>query len=98
MARMDEKPDDLPMSLSTKFKVSLREAQQFLNTDLRDLFKKEGRLIDDEFLAELRAILIRTDMGPLTAGMIVDELHRQCRGRKVCQNDILAIIKTKLLT
>ncbi|MEX2139471.1 MAG: signal recognition particle receptor subunit alpha [Pirellulales bacterium] len=88
--------NDQPKSLIAKFKEGLRKTQQFLNTDIRDLFKKEGRLVDDEFLAELRAILIRTDMGPSAAGEIIDEIHKQFRARVVHLDDILAVIKVKL--
>jgi fused signal recognition particle receptor len=88
--------DDRPKSLFAKFKDGLRKTQQFLNTDIRDLFKKEGRLVDDDFLGELRAILIRTDMGPSPAGAIVDEVHKQFRARVVHLDEILGVIKAKL--
>ncbi|HJS08422.1 MAG TPA: signal recognition particle-docking protein FtsY [Pirellulales bacterium] len=88
--------DDQPKSLFAKFKDGLRKTHQLLNTDIRDLFKKEGRLVDDDFLAELRAILIRTDMGPSNAATIVDEIHHQFRARMVHLDDVLAVIKTKL--
>lgn len=83
-------------SLSASFKRHLRKTQQFLNTDIRDLFKKEGRLVNDDFLAELRAMLIRTKMGPSSAAAIVDEIHRQFRNRVVHLDDILPVIKAKL--
>jgi fused signal recognition particle receptor len=87
--------DEQSKSLFAKFKEGLRKTQQILNTDIRDLFKKEGQLLDDDFLAELRAILIRTDMGPSAAGEIVDEIHKQFRARVVHLDDILAVIKAK---
>jgi fused signal recognition particle receptor len=85
-----------PKSLFSKFKDGLRKTGQFLNTDIRDLFKREGRLVDDDFLRELRAILVRTDMGPSAAGEIVDEVHKQFRARVVHLDEILAVIKSKL--
>jgi fused signal recognition particle receptor len=88
--------DARPKSLFAKFKDGLRKTQQFLNTDIRDLFKKEGRLVDDDFLGELRAIMIRTDMGPSAAGAIIEEIHKQFRARIVHLDDILAVIKAKL--
>jgi fused signal recognition particle receptor len=90
------RPEDQPKSLFAKFKEGLRKTHQLLNTDIRDLFKKEGRLVDDDFLGDLRAILIRTDMGPSNAGQIVDEVHKQFRARVVHLDDILAVIKGKL--
>jgi fused signal recognition particle receptor len=94
MTRINEKPNSQPKGLFAKFKEGLREAQRFLNTDVRDLFKNEGRLVDDNFLAELRAILIRTGMGPAAAATIVDEIERQFRARVVRVGNILAVIKS----
>lgn len=85
-----------PRNLFAKFKEGLRKTSQFLNTDIRDLFKKEGRLVDDAFLDELRAILIRTDMGPSAAQQTVDEIHKQFRARVVHMDDVLAVVKAKL--
>ena len=42
---------------------ALKKTHDVLNTDIRDLFKREGRLVDEEFLRELFAILVKTDMG-----------------------------------
>ena len=86
--------DDQPKSLFAKFKDGLRKTNQFLNTDIRDLFKKEGQLVED-LLGDLRAILIRTDMGPSAAGAIIDEVHKQFRARVMHLDDILAVIKAK---
>ena len=47
------------MGLFGLIKRGLEKTKQILNTDIRDLFKKEGRLVDDEFLEELFASLIR---------------------------------------
>ena len=33
-----------------KMRGALAKTRQALNTDIRDLFKSEGRLVDDEFL------------------------------------------------
>jgi fused signal recognition particle receptor len=92
----DDRDEAKSGGLFAKFRAGLRKTQQFLNTDIRDLFRKEGRLVDDDFLSELRAILIRTDMGPSAAGQIVDEIHKQFRARVVQMDEILAVIKTKL--
>ena len=35
------------MGLFDKFKQGLKKTAQLLKTDVRDLFKKEGRLVDD---------------------------------------------------
>jgi fused signal recognition particle receptor len=67
-----------------------------LNTDVRDLFKKQGRLVDDAFLKELLAVLIGTDMGTESAQSIVDEVGARFRARVVEMDDLLASVKAKL--
>lgn len=77
-------------------KQGLQKTAQVLNTDVRDLFKKEGRLVDDQFLNELYAILIRTDMGAGPAGEIRDQVAVDFRARVVFMDDVLATIKKKV--
>ena len=60
--------------LRAKFKRTLK-------TDIRDLFKNEGRLVDEELLGELFARLIRTDMGIGPAEEIREDIGRRFRGR-----------------
>jgi fused signal recognition particle receptor len=79
-----------------RIKQGLKKTTQLLQTDVRDLFKSEGRLVDETFLEELRSILIRTDMGPQAAGQIVDEIATQFRARVIHTKDALAVIKDKL--
>jgi fused signal recognition particle receptor len=57
-----------------KLKQGLTKTGQLLKTDVRDLFKAEGRLIDEGFLDEMRAILFKTDMGFDAVEQIVDEV------------------------
>ncbi len=83
-------------SLFSRLRQGLQRTTQFLNTDIRDLFKAEGRLIDDDFLAELRTILLKTDMGPQAADEAVAEIQTQFRARVVHLKDILDVIKAKL--
>jgi fused signal recognition particle receptor len=79
-----------------RFKQGLQKTAQLLNTDIRDLFKHEGRLVDDEFLAELFAIFIRTDMGAGPAATIRDQVKTDFRGRVVQKHEVLETIKAKL--
>ena len=51
------------MGFFDKLKEGLKKTTQILNTDIRDLFKSQGRLIDEKFLDELFTALIKTDMG-----------------------------------
>lgn len=77
-------------------KQGLKKTAQVLNTDIRDLFKKEGRLVDDAFLAELFAILVRTDMGAGPAGEIRDQVATDFRARVVHMEEVLDSIKKKV--
>ena len=84
------------MGLFDKIKQGLKKTVQILNTDVRDLFKSEGRLVDDVFLDELLEKLIKTDMGVQAATEVVEQVRKDFRGRVVQMEDVLATIKTKL--
>jgi fused signal recognition particle receptor len=84
------------MGLFDKFKRGLSKTAKLLKTDVRDLFKSEGRLIDDAFLDEMRAILFKTDMGYDSVEQIVAEVAKNFRGRVVTLDDVVATWKTKL--
>jgi len=84
------------MGLFDKLKQGLKKTSQLLNTDVRDLFKSQGRLIDEAFLEELSAILIRTDMGVTATQAIVDEVATKFRARVMHMDDVLATVKVKL--
>ncbi|MEQ8790790.1 MAG: signal recognition particle-docking protein FtsY [Pirellulaceae bacterium] len=77
----------------SRLRQGLRRTADLLNTDIRDLFRKEGRLVDDEFLSELFAILVRTDMGAGPAGEIRDRVKADFRGRVVTMDEVLAVVK-----
>ena len=80
----------------SRFRQGLKKTTQLLNTDIRDLFKREGQLLDDEFLDRLFAILIRTDMGAGPAGKIRDEISTKYRGRVVHMQDLLEDIQIQI--
>ncbi len=84
------------MGLFDKIKQGLKKTLATLNTDVRDLFKTEGRLVDDAFLEDLLEVLIKTDMGVQSAEAIVEEVRTQFRGRVVQMQDVLATVKVKL--
>jgi signal recognition particle GTPase len=71
------------MGFLDRLKAGLAKTAKVLSTDVRDLFKREGRLVDDEFLAELRAALVKTDMGPSAAEAIVADVGTRLRARVV---------------
>lgn len=84
---------DKPRGLFSGLRNALRKTVQVLNTDIRDLVGKEGRLVDDEFLDELFAQLVKTDMGAGPASRIRDDLGRQFRARKVFMKDLVESAK-----
>jgi fused signal recognition particle receptor len=84
------------MGFFDKFRQGLKKTVQLLNTDIRDLLKREGRLVDEEFLAELYAVLIKTDMGVQAAKAIVENIRTTFRGRVVFLEDVINASKPKL--
>ena len=84
------------MGLLDKFKQGLKKTTNLLKTDIRDIFKSEGRLVDDDFLDELFATLIKTDMGVQAGDETVDEVRTAYRGRVAEMSDVLETVKNKL--
>ena len=84
------------MGLFEKLKQGLKKTAQFLNTDIRDLFKAEGQLVDDKFADQLFETLIKTDMGVEAAQEIADEIRTTFRARVVKMDEILEQIKAQL--
>lgn len=82
--------------LFDRFRAGLKKTVQVLNTDVRDLFKQEGRLVDESFLADLRRALVRTDMGPAAAEAIVKDVHARQRARVVDPEMVLDSIRSQL--
>src|SRR5687768_3970208 len=72
-----------------RLRGAMRKTTDFLNTDIRDLFKSEGRLVDEKFLDDLFSILVRTDMGVQAAKEIRDRVGSDFRARLVHMPDIL---------
>ncbi len=79
-------------SLLARMRAGLEKTRTVLNTDVRDLFKSEGRLVDDTLLEELFARLIRTDMGVEPATEICDRVGRDYRARVVKFDELLQTI------
>ncbi len=84
------------MGLLNRFMQGLQKTNRLLKTDIRDLFKQQGRLVDDQFLAELFAILVKTDMGVGPATEVREEVQRTYRGRVVQMSEVLATIREKI--
>jgi len=74
----------------------LAKANLALNTDIRDLWKSQGELVDDEFLKKLFAVLIKSDMGGDMARQIRDRIGKDYRARKVEFKEVLGIIAQEI--
>jgi fused signal recognition particle receptor len=83
--------------LLDRLKAGLASTARVLGTDVRDLLKREGRLVDEPFLEELRAALVRTDMGPAAAEAIVADVRERLRARVVEPAVVLDSIRRQLL-
>ena len=93
----DGSADTKPQGIFGRFRQGLQKTTQILNTDIRDLFKQEGQLVDEEFLNQVFATLVRTDMGAGPANEIKAELQKEFRGRVVQLPELLSQVKSKLL-
>ena len=83
-------------NLWQRVRSGLKKTRDVLRTDIRDLFKAEGQLVDDEFLSRLFAILVKTDMGGVPAGQIRDRIAQQYNGRIIEFADVLETIRSEL--
>ena len=86
-----------PRGFLDRLRAGLAKTARVLNTDVRDLLKREGRLVDEAFLEELRAALVKTDMGPGAAEAIVVDVRERLRARVVDPAVVLDSIRTQLL-
>ena len=77
-------------------KSALTKTSRALNTDIRDLLKAQGELVDEEFLKRLFALLVKTDMGGDMARQIRDRIGKDFRARKVHFDEMLAIISEEI--
>ncbi len=84
------------MGVFEKLKQGLTKTKQLLNTDIRDLFKAEGRLVDDSFHNDLFEMLIKTDMGVEASQEIADEICAAYHARVIEMREAIQQIKEKL--
>ena len=84
------------MGLFDQFKQGLQKTTRLLKTDVRDLFKSEGRLVDEDLLEELLEALVTTDMGLKPAQVIIEKIGTEFRGRVVSWEDVLSTVKAQL--
>ncbi len=86
------------MGLFDKLKQGLKKTTQLLNTDVRDLFKAEGRLVDDSYRNDVFEWIVKIDMGVDAAQDIADQIATEFRARVVQKDEILGNIKSQLKT
>ncbi|ASV74299.1 Signal recognition particle receptor protein FtsY (alpha subunit) [Thermogutta terrifontis] len=84
------------MGLLDRIKQGLKKTAQILQTDIRDLFKTRGRLVDQAFLDELFEVLVRTDMGVQAAQQLVDQIAQKYRNRVIEWSEAIEEIKKGL--
>jgi fused signal recognition particle receptor len=84
------------MGFFSKIQQGLKKTTQLLKTDIRDLFKTRGRLVDEAFLGELFEMLVKTDMGVEAADEIVAEIREGFQSRVAEMSEIVERIKVKL--
>ena len=82
--------------LWSRFRQGLKRTRAILNTDIRDLLKRGGNLVDDAFIEQLFAVLVKTDMGGGPAGSICERVKEDFRGRVVQLEEILQLLRTEI--
>jgi len=92
-AEVKQQEPEKPKGIFGRIKSGLKKTVQVLNTDIRDLVGKEGRLVDDAFLDEVFAMLVKTDMGNAAAAQIRDAVGKKFRARVVMKEDLVATAK-----
>jgi len=83
------------MGLFDKLKKGLAKTKELMFTDVRDLLRS-GRLVNEQFLDELEAKLIRTDMGVKASLGIVDDVRERYSNRVVEPDALIGTLKTDL--
>jgi fused signal recognition particle receptor len=86
------------MGLFDKFKQGWRKTAQLLHTDIRDIFKGGGRLVDESFVQDFFERLVKTDMGVDAAQEFVDKIAIEYKARVVEENEVLDLLKQELKT
>jgi fused signal recognition particle receptor len=84
------------MGLFDKLRQGLKKTWQSLNTDVRDLFKQEGELVDENFVEKLFHLLVKTDMGVNAAQEIANEVGVKLRARVVHMHEVIEQVKVEL--
>jgi fused signal recognition particle receptor len=84
------------MGLFDKFKQGLRKTTQLLSTDVRDIFKSQGRFVDDSFRKDVFEWLVKIDMGVDAAQEIADDVCEKFNARVVEMSQAIDEVKEML--
>jgi fused signal recognition particle receptor len=84
------------MGLFEKLKQGLTKTTQLLKTDVRDLFKAQGRLVDDSFQKDVFEWLVKIDMGVDAAQEIAADVCEKFRARVIEPSEAIEEIKRML--
>jgi fused signal recognition particle receptor len=95
-AEESAEPENKSTGIFGGWKAALQKTSRVLNTDIRDLWKSQGELVDDDFLQRLFAVLVRSDMGGDMARQIRDKIGTDYRARKVEFREVLDIIAAEI--
>lgn len=85
-----------PGGIGGWFRQAVKKTAAVLNTDIRDLVKSDGTVVDEDFLKQFFAHLIKTDMGIGPAKEIRDAVGKKYRARKVHLHELVAEAKTTI--
>ncbi|MEM7475262.1 MAG: signal recognition particle-docking protein FtsY [Planctomycetota bacterium] len=89
-------PEKKSGGILASVRSALQLTSQALNTDIRDVLKTQGELVDDDFLTKLFAVLAKSDMGADMANQIRDKIGKEYRARKVNFDEILSTIAEEI--
>ena len=95
-ADVEVAPEESKSGMWSRFRQGLKRTRAILNTDIRDLFKREGSLVDDAFVEQLFSVLVKTDMGGGPAGSICERVKNDFRGRVVQLEEVLQLIRHEI--
>ena len=84
------------MGVFDKLKQGLAKTFKVLNTDIRDLFKAEGTLVDEVSAEKLFDDLMKIDFGVKTSDKIKKEILTTFRARVMPRADLIGHIKQSL--
>jgi len=75
---------------------TIRAIANLLQRDVRDLFKAQGKLVNNEFLNELRNSLHEAGVGQNTTEQMVADVDSAWHGRIVPMEQVVELLKMRL--